>query len=149
MLLEMGGESQFQIRPIEGVTLANSALPERLILDGQQRLTSLTQVLKVQGPVATKDDKDRSVKRFYYIDIERALGEGASLEDAIIGLDESLTSRTNFGRDIVRDLSAEGKEYDPSASRVAKFSIRTPGNLACTNATPTNSPDTCSSAANC
>src|SRR5919206_4306349 len=45
MLLETGGEARFQIRPVEGVELRNSGIPaEQLILDGQQRLTSLTQV---------------------------------------------------------------------------------------------------------
>src|SRR5205085_9493276 len=43
MLLETGGEAQFQVRPVEGVTLSNCERAERLILDGQQRLTSLTQ----------------------------------------------------------------------------------------------------------
>src|ERR1700682_5510550 len=43
MLLETGGEAKFQVRPVEGVCLAKPREPERLILDGQQRLTSLTQ----------------------------------------------------------------------------------------------------------
>src|SRR5829696_94365 len=51
MLLETGGEARFQVRPVEGVALPDTAKPERLILDGQQRLTSLIQVLKLTGPV--------------------------------------------------------------------------------------------------
>src|ERR1700745_2730881 len=54
MLLETGGEARFQERLIEGVTTANGAKPDRLILDGQQRLTSLTQVLKLTTPVTTQ-----------------------------------------------------------------------------------------------
>ena len=42
MLLETGGDTRFQVRPVESVTLPASTLPERLILDGQQRLTFLT-----------------------------------------------------------------------------------------------------------
>ncbi|MFN5752266.1 MAG: DUF262 domain-containing protein, partial [Pseudanabaena sp.] len=45
MLLEAGGDAQFKERPIEGVQLAIPSRAEKLILDGQQRLTSLTQVL--------------------------------------------------------------------------------------------------------
>ena len=47
MLLETGGHVQFQTRPVEGVeTLVDKhTQPERLILDGQQRLTTLTQTL--------------------------------------------------------------------------------------------------------
>lgn len=46
MLLETGGDVRFQVRPIENLTFTGPIPePERLILDGQQRLTSLTQVL--------------------------------------------------------------------------------------------------------
>src|SRR5438477_12647428 len=50
MLLETGGEARFQVRLIEGIELPGdtSRLAEQLILDGQQRLTSLTQVLKLE-----------------------------------------------------------------------------------------------------
>src|SRR5437868_753732 len=57
MLLETGGDTRFQVRPIEGVTLPTGKEPERLILDGQQRLTSLTQVLKLKTAVDTRDEK--------------------------------------------------------------------------------------------
>jgi uncharacterized protein with ParB-like and HNH nuclease domain len=50
MLLETGGDVRFQIRPIEHVTFdKNIPEAESLILDGQQRLTTLTQVLKIVG----------------------------------------------------------------------------------------------------
>src|SRR5271157_2966079 len=71
MLLETGGEARFQERLVEGVTSANGAKAERLILDGQQRLTSLTQVLKLATPVDTQDDKKHEIKRYYYFDIAR------------------------------------------------------------------------------
>src|SRR6478609_9632824 len=46
MLLENGGETRFKVRPVEGIDPAAvlQATVEKLILDGQQRLTSLTQV---------------------------------------------------------------------------------------------------------
>ncbi len=50
MLLETGGTARFQIRPVESVSLTSGLTAERLILDGQQRLTSLTQVLKSTYP---------------------------------------------------------------------------------------------------
>jgi len=58
MLLETGGEVQFQVRPIENVQLPQP-LPQaaQLILDGQQRLTTLTQVLSLNGPVKTRTAK--------------------------------------------------------------------------------------------
>lgn len=113
MLLETGGTARFQIRLVEGVTLAAdaNALVENLILDGQQRLTSLTQVLKLTAPVNTKDDKGREVRRLYYIDIEKALIGNGNLDDSIIAVDETRTLRTNFGRDVVLDLSSQPNEF--------------------------------------
>jgi hypothetical protein len=114
MLLESGGAARFQIRLVEGVDLklgVNGTSAENLILDGQQRLTSLTQVLKLTAPVSTTDDKGRGVQRFYYIDIEKALAGNSSVDEAIIGVDETRKMRTNFGRDVVLDLSSQQKEF--------------------------------------
>jgi hypothetical protein len=112
MLLESGGDARFQVRPVEGVSLAKNTKPERLILDGQQRLTSLTQVLKLREPVTTRDEKKREIKRHYYFGIENALAGPTTLEDAIIAVGEDRILRMNFGRDIALDLSTAGKEYE-------------------------------------
>ncbi|MBR0852388.1 DUF262 domain-containing protein [Bradyrhizobium diazoefficiens] len=112
MLLETGGETRFQMRPVEGVTLQKGRDPERLILDGQQRLTSLTQVLKLTEAVTTRDEKKREIKRHYYIAIDKAVGDAADLEEAILAVGEDRVLRENFGRDIKLDLSSTEKEYD-------------------------------------
>src|SRR5579864_685641 len=111
MLLESGGDARFQVRPVEGVTLAKNTKPERLILDGQQRLTSLTQVLKLVEPVTTRDEKKREIKRHYYFSIEKGLAGPTTLEDAIVAVSEDRILRANFGRDIALDLSTVDKEY--------------------------------------
>lgn len=114
MLLENGGEAKFKVRPVEGVD-PGKATPdkaEKLILDGQQRLTSLTQVLIMSSPVQTRDAKRREVKRYYYIDIEKAIEKPESLQDAIFGVDENHMVRENFDRDIRIDLSSGTKEYE-------------------------------------
>lgn len=112
MLLETGGETRFQVRPVEGVELPpnSSRLAEQLILDGQQRLTSLTQVLKSDKPVATRDQKKQELKLHYYFDIEKALHGPEALADAIKAVDEQRTERTDFGRKVVLDLSTREKE---------------------------------------
>ncbi len=114
MLLQNGGEAKFKVRPIEGVEkkpdFDNSA--ERLILDGQQRLTSLTQVLKLNKPVKTTDSKKKRVDRYYYIDIEMALGGPENFEEAFFGVDKDKILWENFGRDIKLDLSTKEKEYE-------------------------------------
>ena len=114
MLLETGGEARFKVRPVEG--LDPVAVPpenaEQLILDGQQRLTSLTQVLSLTQPVKTRDEKKRPMERYYYIDIETALEGPEHYEEAIVGVDADKTHRTNFGRDITLDLRTPEKEYE-------------------------------------
>lgn len=112
MLLETGGEARFQVRAVEGVDLPPNTNPEELILDGQQRLTSLTQVLKLDKPVATRDAKKREFKLHYYFDIEKALLGPQALEDAIVTVDEQRTQREDFGRTVVLDLSTREKEID-------------------------------------
>src|SRR3954451_16081497 len=112
MLLESGGEARFQVRPVEGVSLPADRRAERLILDGQQRLTSLTQVLKLREAVSTRDEKKREIRRHYYFDIEKALGGTDSLEESVLGVGEDRVQRANFGRDIVLDLSTTAKEFD-------------------------------------
>jgi uncharacterized protein with ParB-like and HNH nuclease domain len=70
MLLETGGATRFQVRPVENVPfIGGPPDPELLILDGQQRLTTLTQVLSLGGPVRTRDDKGKPIERFYYFHI--------------------------------------------------------------------------------
>jgi hypothetical protein len=112
MLLETGGEARFQIRPVEGIELsADGSKAERLILDGQQRLTSLTQVLRLTKAVRTKDNQKREVERHYYIDIEKALLGDSSIEEAIIGVDGSKMVKRDFGREVVLDLSSQEREF--------------------------------------
>ena len=113
MLLETGGETRFQVRPVEGVELPPNTNPEELILDGQQRLTSLTQVLKLDKPVETRDTKKRELKRHYYFDIEKALQGGPeALGDAIVAVDEHRTLRENFGKTVTLDLTSREKEIE-------------------------------------
>ncbi len=111
MLLETGGEVKFQVRPIENVT-SRSTFPEaeQLILDGQQRLTTLTQVLALDEPVKTRTDKGKAIKRHYYFHIPTALEGPERLEDALIAVDESRQAKSDFGRQIDLDLSSRELE---------------------------------------
>ena len=52
------------MRPIENLDFPGPVPePERLILDGQQRLTTLTQVLALDKPVKTFDEKGGQIDR--------------------------------------------------------------------------------------
>lgn len=112
MLLETGGEVRFQVRPVENVPSSGLASPEKLILDGQQRLTTLTQVLKLKGPVKTTTDKGKPINRYYYIHIPTALASADSLDDAIIATDGNRQIRSDFGRKIDLDLSTRNLECE-------------------------------------
>jgi hypothetical protein len=111
MLLETGGEARFQLRPVEGVLLPPGAVPELLILDGQQRLTTLTQVMALKSAVKTRTEKGKPIERHYYWHIPTALEGGDRLEDAIIAVDEDKIEWTNFGKDIKLNLSKPEHEY--------------------------------------
>jgi hypothetical protein len=110
MLLETGGSVRFQVRPVENVPSANLAGPEQLILDGQQRLTTLTQVLKLSGPVKTTTEKGKPIDRCYYIHIPTALAGPDRLDDALIATDASRQQRSDFGRKLDLDLSTRELE---------------------------------------
>lgn len=107
MLLEAGGEVRFQTRPVEGMEgkFSEDLQPERLILDGQQRLTTLAQTLCLNTPVHTRDSKGKKIRRHYYFDIRKANESGILLEDAIVAVDENRQLRSNFGREIALDVS--------------------------------------------
>src|SRR5687767_2248840 len=66
MMLQTGNpDVSFKPRLVEGVTLTSSPEPERLILDGQQRLTSLFQALLLNQAVTTRDARGNPIKRWY------------------------------------------------------------------------------------
>lgn len=108
MLLENGGEARFQTRPVEGVEKQVGAdkKPEKLILDGQQRLTTLTQAIALPGPVQTRTNKGKEIQRYYYFDIKQAVDAPNALEDALVAVDETRQIRTDFGHKIDLDLSS-------------------------------------------
>ena len=107
MLLEAGGEVRFQTRPVEGLEglIPPDREPEKLILDGQQRLTTLTQALSLEAPVNTRTAKGKKIKRHYYFDIRKAVEMPHALDEAVIAVDEHRQLRSNFGRDVELDLS--------------------------------------------
>jgi len=105
MLLETGGDVRFEVRPVENVEFDDKKVnPELLILDGQQRLTSLTQVLSLGKTVKTFSEKGKRIDRHYYINITIAL-ENDRLEEAFISVPADRKIKTNFDRDVELDLS--------------------------------------------
>lgn len=112
MFLEYGNENvRFKYRVIEG-SPSQDVVPNELILDGQQRLTSIYSALYSDKPVKTRTDKGKEIDRFYYIDIRKAIDPAIDRIDAIISVPASKVVTSNFGRDIELDLSTPQKEYE-------------------------------------
>ena len=113
MLLETGNENvRFKTKPVEGVKLDNGAKAELLILDGQQRITSLYQTIVTNEIVTTKNEKNYEIKRWYYIDMVKAMDGNYDLEEAIISINEKKQITEDFGRRIVLDLSQKEYEFE-------------------------------------
>ena len=111
MLLKTGNDQiRFKPRPVEGSVVPEGAVAETLLLDGQQRLTSLTQALTGDGVVHTMDSRGKLMDRKYYIDIHLAIQGEDRIDEAVLSLPGDGIERTNFGKDIVRDLSSPDKE---------------------------------------
>lgn len=112
MFLEYGNANiRFKYRVIEGSPTQN-VIPSELILDGQQRLTSIYSSLFSPNPVHTRTDKGKDIQRYYYIDIEKALDPIVDRVDAIVSVPETRMITSNFGRDIELDLSSQDKEFE-------------------------------------
>ena len=113
MFLEYGNEDiRFKYRTIEG-SPAEKVTPNELILDGQQRLTSIYSSLFNQIPVRTRTEKnkDKDIFRYYYIDIQKAIDPSTDRIDAILSVPDSRKLTSNFGRDIELDLSTHELEF--------------------------------------
>lgn len=112
MFLEYGNDNiRFKYRVIEGVT-ATDVIPTELILDGQQRLTSIYSSLYSRNAVHTRTDKGKKIFRYYYIDIKKACDPNCDRVDAIFSVPETRIITSNFGRDIELDLSDRTKEFE-------------------------------------
>src|SRR4051794_18648225 len=112
MTLETGGDgARFKPKLLSGVdSVGTPAEPEQLLLDGQQRLTSMYQALMSGHAVDTTDPRGKRLQRWYYIDISVALGDEGDREDAIISVPEDRAIREDFGRVVRVDLSSRDAE---------------------------------------
>ena len=112
MRLQYGNpDIKFKYRTIQGVG-EKEVIPDFLVLDGQQRLTSIYQATYSQKPVATKTDKGKEIERYYYLSMEKCMDENEDRLDAVIAVPPDRKTKENFDRDIKLDLSNQDKEYE-------------------------------------
>lgn len=109
-LLQAGDPGlRFSSRPVTGAPSSSDA-PERLLIDGQYRLTSLYQVLASGQAVHTRDGHGNPVRRWYYLDIVAATDPAADRDEAIISLPETRQGVTPQRRPL--DLSTPEREWE-------------------------------------
>lgn len=126
MTLETGSdEVNFAVRPISGAR-TSSTEPNFLLLDGQQRLTSLFQSLFSQDPVDSCDPRGKVMKGYFYIRVAASIDPDLDMEDdAIFFVKQDRVVRANFDRDIVADYSNMDKEIAAGVFPLNKiFDIR-------------------------
>jgi hypothetical protein len=113
MLLQANNDqARFKTRVIEGVKLGSTVKPQTLVLDGQQRLTSLYQVLLSGGVVETRNDRKQKIKRWYFLDLNKILAASdqdwdskLDWDEVIVSVPEDLLLR-NFRGDVIHDYSS-------------------------------------------
>lgn len=104
---------RFKYSPFYNLKNKNEIIPDDLVLDGQQRLTSIYASMYSGMPVETciESNKKSNIKRYYYIDIQKALKSDFDVTDAILIVPEDKKVKSNFGKNIVLDLSNIDNEY--------------------------------------
>ncbi len=112
MFLEYGNESiHFKHKPIEGSPANPKTEPDELILDGQQRLTSLYNALYSRHPVHTRTDKGKEIDRYYYLNIAKALNPESDDEEVVVSVPANRQITSDFGRKISTDLTTRDQEF--------------------------------------
>ena len=110
MSMETSESLHFAPRLFEGSNGTHEA--ELLLLDGQQRMTSLFLALQSKRPVLTQDEKKKKLECLYYLDMQKCLDASVDRMDAVISVPKEKIVKSNFGRNIVLDLSSREKEYE-------------------------------------
>lgn len=108
-----GNNVHFKSRLFEGVEISySSVVPKILVLDGQQRTTSIYRSMYCKSVVNTMDSKKKPISRYYYLNIPLCLDTLTDRIDAVISVPEDRIIRENIGRDVKLDLSTPEKEYE-------------------------------------
>jgi hypothetical protein len=118
LLATDGRHLALQTVPLEGVAPARGTRPELLLLDGQHRLTALTQALTGSGVVGTED----AGHRCYFLHVPTALARHGDLYDAVRSVPSAerdlepehdyFPLRSIFDDDAMRWLTAYGEQRE-------------------------------------
>lgn len=116
MNLEHGNNSiNFKYRLFTGVDPQYASVtPDGLILDGQQRLTTLYQSLFSEKPVKTclPTNRDKEIERYYYINMQEIVKDDSDVIDCLLSIPADKKLKEDIGRTITLDLSTRDKEFE-------------------------------------
>lgn len=89
-------EQRFRPRPLAGVD-AEGREPGLLLLDGQQRLTSLFHAFKGSGEIPTVDFLGRRISRRFMVDVRAAVSASPMPVESVFAVDPEGKVRSHFG----------------------------------------------------
>lgn len=99
---------RFKNRTLQGVEPNGNVEPELLLLDGQQRTTSLYLALMAGTPVPTRDSRGKDLQQWYYADIQKCIDPAADREEAIVGVPGNRVA--TYRNEVVLDVSTRELE---------------------------------------
>lgn len=97
---------RFRPRPLVGAPDTGTN-PGLLLLDGQQRLTTLYHCFRGDGTVDSVDFRSKKVRRTFYVDIRRAVsGKDVMPDEAVFSVEPSGEVRSHFGPKIPEGINS-------------------------------------------
>ncbi|MGX1739582.1 GmrSD restriction endonuclease domain-containing protein [Corynebacterium flavescens] len=111
---------RFRPRPLTGAP-DTGVKPGLLLLDGQQRLTTLYHCLRGSGSVSTKDFRSKKITRTFYVDIRRATQEDVMPDDAVFAVNQNGEIRSHFAPTIVSSIVDRQQAIDAYCLPVASL----------------------------
>ena len=110
MMLQTGNpDVRFKPRLVEGLTSRALLSPSDSSWTASSDSPHCSWPCCPSYPVNTRDRRDNPIKRWYYLDIAKALSPNGDREEAIVGIPEDRQIR-NFRNEVIADYSTTEKE---------------------------------------
>lgn len=98
---------RFRPRPLEGLR-PDDREPGLLLLDGQQRLTSLYHAFKGDGVIPAVDYLGRRIERRFFVDVRAAVSADPMPVESVFAVDLDGKVRSHFGPQIEGGITSRG-----------------------------------------
>ena len=112
MLNAKGNHADFCSVILKNVPTIPNEKPNRLLLDGQQRLTALYQTLTYTGPVDTTDTRNKKIQRYYYFNILEMIKDDVDEDNVVIISNEKKFSKRTGSIEEAYDYTNVEKECE-------------------------------------